>query len=293
MNRSKLLALAVVSMLASFGLSCVVGCAPKVDHQITKAQESYDAGRYEEAYKEAVAAYDSSASEVHEGADGTSVAKNEDAARAAYLAGLSAYQLENYNDSERYLEAALGAGEGEVAGRAHAQLGAVALKERRYLDASDEYEQAAKLLSGEEAEKARQRADQARRQLVASGPPAGSAAAGGASGSSSRAQGGSPPAGSDSMGAAAAAANAPKPVWTLQGGCFREKANAEKQAKALNTLTMSKGVGAARVVPQQDSALGTVYCIFIGEYPNRAAAEAARGSVGRPEFFVRTIGRTP
>jgi hypothetical protein len=171
MNRSKPLARAIVTMLASSALLCLAACAPKVGQQITKAQESYDAGRYDEAYKEAVAAYDSSASDVKSGDDGASSAKNDDAARAAYLAGLSAYQLENYNDSERYLEAALGAGEGELAGRAQAQLGAVALKEKRYVDAAEAYEGAAKLLSGDEADKARQRAEQARRQINATPGP--------------------------------------------------------------------------------------------------------------------------
>lgn len=296
MNRSKPLARAIVTMLASSALLCLAACAPKVGQQITKAQESYDAGRYDEAYKEAVAAYDSSASDVKSGDDGASSAKNEDAARAAYLAGLSAYQLENYNDSERYLEAALGAGEGELAGRAQAQLGAVALKEKRYVDAAEAYEGAAKLLSGDEADKARQRAEQARRQINATpaiGSPAGGMTAGGSAGGSGGGAGGGAGGGGARSGGASAAATAPKPVWTLQGGCYREKANAEKQAKALNTMTMAKGVGPARVVAQQDSALGTVYCIFIGEYSTRSAADAARTAVGRPEFFVRTVGRAP
>ena len=264
------------------------GCAPKVEKQISEAEASYDAGKYEEAYTQAVKAQDAART----AGGGTSAdGKNAELASAAYLAGLSAYRLDRLDDARRELDVAIDAGEGEAAGRAYAQRGAVNLRQGRYSAAAADYEEAAELLDGEDATKARDQANAARR-AGGSGSGGGQMTPTGSTGlrvSASTTPGGSPAAGT-------APTTTPLPPlrtsWTLQAACFRDRAAAEKQAKALASMAKAQGIAAPRVEEQQNPNLGQVYCVLIGEFATREGAEQAKAKLGRREYFVRTARGT-
>ncbi len=243
-----------------------VGCAPKSSDLLLEAQTSYDAGRYDDALTTAEAA-------------GTS---DDDVLRgsAAYLAGMSAYRLNRVAEAEESLNAATRCSDSLVAGRAHAQLGAIKLKARRLTEAANHFDSAARLLEGEESDRARRQAQNARTELAYATTP-----------SSAGSTAPSPSVASNQAAPAVRPAAPPPPGtrWTLQGGCFRDRVNAERTAKELSRFNSSRGLPAARVVSTSDDSGGTVYCVVMGDYADRVAAERAKEKIGRSDFFSRPV----
>jgi len=259
------------------------GCGQRVQQQITDAETAYNQGRYEEAYQQAVAAEEAARESGRAG-------KNPRVASAAYLAGLSAYRLDRLDDAERQLDIAIEAGEGEAAGRAYAQRGAVFLRQGRMMAAAVDYDQAASLLSGEDAAKAREQSAAARR--AAGSSSSGSTVVLGSSSGLSVSASPSPTA----PRAASAATLPPLPgirsAWTLQVACFRDRSAAERQAKALEGTARAQGLAAPKLLSEENPTLGPVYCVVIGEFATREGAEKAREGLGRKDYFVRTMKGT-
>lgn len=283
-------------LLATLMILCLPfasGCGQKASQQMVEAETSYNAGRYEEAYQQALEAEKAAR-------DAGGSGQNAQVASAAYLAGMSAYRLDRLDEAERQLGTAVEAGEGEAKGRALAQRGAVFLRQGRFMAAAVDYDQASDLLSGEDAAKARAQADSARRaasagsgggpfvhpdpstglSISASTTPGGPAAGGGRGAASGQSAGGAPP------------LPPLRTSWTLQVACFRDRAAAERQAKALTPTTKAQGLGAPKILPEENPSLGPVYCVVIGEFATREGADQAKQRLGRSEYFVRTMKGT-
>lgn len=242
------------------------GCASGGAKELAEARTAYDTGQYSEALAKGTAAQAS--------------ADPETAAAAAYIAGLSAFRLDRLGEAEQHLRVAATSSDAAIAGRAEAQLGAIELRQRRPREAAASYERAADLLEGDEASRARYQAGLALREA---GDGTGARSQMHIAADSSR--------GTLSPAVRADAQRALSETgWTLQGGCFKDRGNAERAAKHISTMTIGRGLGPARVVPQRDSGRGTVYCIFIGAWATRQGAEEARTQLGRTDFFARTIG---
>jgi tetratricopeptide (TPR) repeat protein len=261
----------------------LAGCGQRAQKQITEAESSYNEGRYEEAYQQAVAAEKVARESGQKG-------KNPQVASAAYLAGLSAYRLDRLDEAQRQLDVAIEAGEGEAAGRAYAQRGAVFLRQGRFMAASVDYDQAALLLGGEDAAKAKEQSAAARRAAgdSSSGSTVVLGGGGGLSVSASTTPGGS----SARPGASAPALPSVRTSWTLQVACFRDRAAAERQAKALAGAAQAHGLAAPRLLSEENPTLGPVYCVVIGEFATKAGAEQARERLGRKDYFIRTMRGT-
>lgn len=253
-------------VIAGLAAATLHGCAAPGEPELQAARTAYDTGQYSEALAKASAAQ--------------AARDAETAAQAAYIAGLAAFRLDRLGEAERHLRVAAASTDRAVAGRAEAQLGAIQLRQRLPRDAAASYQRAADLLDGEESAKARLQAGLALRQagdgtsarsqmLIAADSSRGSVA---------------PTVRADAQRALA------ETGWTLQGGCFRDRRNADRAAQHISTMTIDRGLGPVRVVPQRDSGSGTVYCIFIGAWATRQGAEDARKQLGRPDFFARTIG---
>ncbi|HMN95961.1 MAG TPA: SPOR domain-containing protein [Phycisphaerales bacterium] len=264
-----LVATALLPALLLIAALALGACSSRAGEDLLAAQRAYEAGQYGEALQKGAAA------EASARASGNA----ETAESAAYIAGLAAFRLNRLSEAERHLRVAAASADRTIAGRSEAQLGAIAMKQNRPRDAAAAFQRAADLLPAEEAAKARYQAGialrdagdatQARTQMLrATVSP-------------------SPTVRADAQRALE------ETGWTLQGGCFRERANAERAAQQISTTTIARGLGPARVVPQREASGGTVYCIFIGSWATRQGAEEARNRVGRTDFFVRTIGSVP
>lgn len=183
-------------------------------------------------------------------------------AEAAYVAGMSAYKLDDLPGAEQRLDLACASPDPQVAGRAYAQLGSIKRSQKRYLEAAADFNSAASRLQGDESTKARHEAGVASR---AAGSPTGGRGA--------------------TAGAPQAAVAGP---WTLQGGCFRDRANADRSAATISSMSVAKGLGPARVVAVNEGN-GLLFCVMIGEFASRQAAEDAKARLGRPEMFSRAM----
>lgn len=264
----------VATACIAAAMLAAAGCATSPSKQLADARSLYDQGQYDKS----LAAADEARASV-EGGTGSKDASLR--AEAAYVAGMSASKLNDLPIAEQRLAIAAASDDPDVAGRAYAQLGGIKFKQRRYRDAASDYDEAAKRLEGEDAAKARAEASAALRQLGSAAPVAGSPP----SSAGSRA-----PAGAASASGAPASPSrtASSAGWTLQGGCFRDRANAERSAKTLSSATVAKGLGPARVVPVAEGN-GTLFCVMIGEYPTRELAEAAKRKLDRTDVFSRSM----
>ncbi len=109
-SRMKMLALLALSLLT-------LGCESQPPSPaLHAAYNAYHRGNYAESYGNAKAVADAS---IEHG-------------DAAYLAGLSAYQLKQSGDAERYLQQAAGASNVKTSGDAHAMLGRIYAEQGRH-----------------------------------------------------------------------------------------------------------------------------------------------------------------
>jgi tetratricopeptide (TPR) repeat protein len=123
---------------------------PPAPDYLALAQQAYDAGQYERALSRARSAH-------------SIVGANND--QAAYIAGMSAYQLQKLEFAQRFLAEAGESRDAQIAGPALAQLGVIYADRGRYDLASGALVRAADHLDGQEKANAYYYAAQAERQL--------------------------------------------------------------------------------------------------------------------------------
>ncbi len=266
MTRTIGIVLALVLAAVVIGLSGCGGGGGAKAGGMKQAVDDYNARRYSEAKQQAVAIQDQSES-----------GNRED---AAYLAGLSAYQLGDVNEAERRLLTAAKSNNPETAAKAKAMLGQIRMDQRRPRDAAGYFADAHPDLAGDDAKKcaynaavAYQQAGDAtaaRRWAVESGQRVGAASVSGNRN--------------------AVASGAGKASFTLQVGAFREEARARQAAEEAEKLASREGLGAVRTLVRKDGKGETTYLVQFGSFATRAAAAAARTKIGKLQYIVAASG---
>jgi septal ring-binding cell division protein DamX len=259
-----------------------------------QALADYNAQRYDQANQRATSAMGSAANPP-------------DKQQAAYLAGMSAYHLGEYDQAERRWMIAAESSDRATAGGAKAMLGQMRLDQNRPREAAAYLADAADLLEGEDARQAGRRAgmayrmagdEQSARRWLGNDVGSQTAVAKSvapASANASRepvANTSSPAAGAASATGSANAAgggfltSGSSNAYALQVGAFTELKRAQKAAADADKVSRREGFGAARTVVRHDERGQAVYIVQIGAFSSREAATAARTKLGRLEYIV-------
>lgn len=238
---------------------CMAGCdsAPR-SAGFDAAVAHYETGRYRESFEAAVAVQRQ--------------AVGENRTRAAYVAGLSAYRLNQIDEAERRFLVAAESTSSETAGRARAMLGAIRLDQSRPLDAAEHYKAAARLLTGHEANEASYRAGRAYQA--------------GGDWSSARAQ--FTIAGSRAVDPALrrdANAQLARSGFAIQVGAFSNRENADLAARDAQVTADRYGLSPARIVVRRE-ARGELFLVQFGEFGTRESAESLRRQIGNLRWIV-------
>ncbi len=183
------------------------------------------------------------------------------AAQAAYIQGISAYQLGADDEAARALTEAAAKSRGQDAGRARASLGLVAMRQGRTALAVESFRAASQELGGEDARLASAWAMQA-----GSGKPGLPASVGAAL-----------PAGSDG-------------TFTIQVGAFHGRPRAESAAQAAEALGQRHGVAPVRIVQRHDHRGDPLFIVQLGCFGSRDEAADARRRVGNLQYIVAALG---
>lgn len=214
----------------------------------------YNAGRFLDAYTGAVSLYR------------RSVVPERD--EAAYLAGLSAYRLQRYEDADRYLSPLVRIATTDVAGRAAGTLGLVELERGRYREAAEYFKKAADRLEGQGKAEAAYRAGLAYKE----------------SGSHSLARvqfiiarGAS----TDAAFQAKVDRELKTSGYTLQLGVFASRANAEAMVREFQA-GRGASIGEARIVTNEGSRGETLYYVNVGTFNSYSAAIRGRALLDQP-----------
>ncbi len=220
----------------------------------------YESGRFLDAYTGAVSLYR------------RSVVPERD--EAAYLAGLSAYRLQRYEDADRYLSPLVRIASTDVAGRAAGTLGLVELERGRYREAAEYFKKAADRLEGQGKAEAAYRAGLAYKE----------------SGSHSLARvqfiiarGAS----TDAAFQAKVDRELKTSGYTLQLGVFASRANAEAMVREFQA-GRGASIGEARIVTSEGSRGETLYYVNVGTFNSYSAAIRGRALLDQPAI-VRPI----
>lgn len=270
------------------------------------AMADYDAQRYSAARSKASAAMASSTGPQRE--------------RAAYIAGLCAYQTGDFSHAEKDLGAAAVSSDPQIAGNAKVMLGQLCLDQHRPRQAASYFADASRQLQGEDARQAAWHAGLAYRQAgdevsakrwldTASGAQfdrPGNAVAS-ASGDSTTPRGSStlgsasPPSSSGSSRSSASAARSGASTagsstgggsgqttlgFTLQIGAFGDKDRARRAAEDAEILARQEKLGRVRIIPRRDSRGQPMYLVQVGWWVTRSEADSARTRLGRLEYIV-------
>ena len=130
---------------AGFASMLLLGCeSTSSTTRLEKARLDYKAHRYESAHKQALGALKI----------GTGTERHD----AAYLVGLSAYQLGQHRSAETHFIIASGSESRHTSGGAKAMLGLIREKEGQTLEAARYFKSASRSLSGSDARRAAQHA---------------------------------------------------------------------------------------------------------------------------------------
>jgi len=198
---------------------------------------------------------------------------------AAYLAGISAYQLGDTDDARRHLRLAARSSEAGIAGRAAAQLGLLDLDADHPLNAAMHFETAADKLDGVESRRAAQHAALAY-QLAGDYDTAQQWMNRGSKGGPTVVAADRPP---RSRGGSR---------YVLQHGAFRSRDRAEQVASELEALSNRHHLGPVQIVPQRDGRGMTLHLVQFGGFTSRAEAARARARLGKLEFIVVPASRS-
>lgn len=250
-------------LMRSLMLCCLVatpaGCASTSGTtSLDGALRSYRSGRYAEAHQAAAGiARDTTAQDRH---------------AAAYVAGLSAYQLGRLHEAEHQFRTARAATDEQTAGRATVMLGMISTSHERPSQAAEFFIEAYPKLSGGEA---RQAASRAASACAESGDE--TRATHWQSIAARTAEGGVP--------VVAIPEARPTGQFTLQVGAFRERSRAASAARSAEDQARAAGLGTVRILgPEQVG--GSMYLVQLGRFSTRSEAAAVRAQLGRLEYIV-------
>lgn len=242
--------LRLILLLLLSAAAAAAGCQTAPKAGLSQAIADYEAQRFAAAHQGAV--------------DSMRSATGIEREQAAYVAGLSAFQLGRMDEAELRLQAAVNSSDKRTAANAKVMLGQIRLSQGRHAEAATMFETAAPNLDGEDAR-------QATRFATRSHQLAGNTAA------ASRLQASSGSGGGTGSG------------FTLQVGAFQERQRADSAASAAGDLSRREGLGQVSVVPRIDSRGRLLYVVQLGHFMTRMAAEQARERIGKREYIVSPI----
>lgn len=248
----------MAAALPALPLLLVTACGPEPTSQFDDALQAYEAKRYGESLRLATEAQSASV-------------EMPQRQKAALVAGMSAYQLNRFDDARASLAIAARSADPVTAGRAMAMQGAIAVEQKRWGEAERAYNQAAEKLTGAEAAKARERARDARALAESAGRPAAVAKSGGSGSAQAK-----PPV---APGSAMPLSSAPDAGnWTVIAGTFSSETAARQRATGLADDAKRAGLGVPRVVPTGSTGR-KLWLVEVGTFDSRAKADAARKKV--------------
>ena len=193
--------------------------------------------------------------------------------KAAYLAGLSAYQLGDLYEAQRQLATAMMSTDRSTAGNAKAVLGLVRVKQHRPHDAAVLLAEASGALTGENSRQAAYQAALAHQQ-------AGDRTSAGAwlrIGDAQQTTG---------QRALAISPRAGAGRFSLQAGAFRQRQHADNAARSVANVAQQHQLGGVRVIESLDDRGRILYFVQFGRFESRSAASSARRLIGRLDVIV-------
>lgn len=187
-------------------------------------------------------------------------------------AGLACHALKQPSLAQHYLEGLTGSSDPQIAGRAEAVLGQIAQQRGNHKYAADLFQRASQKLDGDDSARAAMRAGES---LSVMGNQA-----------AATQQYRSAAESADSARLKQHANRLSKQgPFTIQAGAFSTKANADKRASELATLTQRAGLSRPIVTP--DSINGRLgYSVRIGTYTSRGEANTALTKLGAGQYVV-------
>jgi cell division septation protein DedD len=244
-------------LLPLIAIILLVGCesGQKTGTGLKLATQDYERQQYEQSRERATAVMRS----------GRVVEREQ----AAYIAGLSAFELGMIDEAERRFMTAARSSDAEVAAKAKAMLGQIRLNQGRHTDAANLFDEASSGLAAVDARQARTLAGQARR-----------AAAG------DRAMSG------EFRIETTHTVATPDSGFALQVGAFHEQVRANRAADEARQLADRNGIGPVTIVPSTDQRGRTLYLVRIGHFETRRAAAEARQRLGRLDYIVAAWSRS-
>ena len=247
-------------VLAGTLIGCSSGPEPPTMETIAAAYDSGDFGRaYEDGSLRAASSTD-------------------DAATAAYLAGVSAGRLQAYADAERLLTQSARDADRPLSADAYASLGLVYAEQDKYSESADAFQRAADLYTGENRAQALYFAAIAQQQL----------------GLFEEAQ-------DDLFEARAATTNGAMREqidrqmevigFTIQIAAYRDPEDAERDAERVSAKTNNLKMGPPRLVASTDARGVPVTVVQVGRFPSAPAAESVLKNLNEPTALVVPLAR--
>lgn len=258
----------LLTVLLILWLLQAAGCAgpgrsasPAGSATIESITADYDAGRFQQAYTDAV-----------------TLSRRGDLAtrdQASYLAGVSAYRMQQYASADRYLSPLVHSRDPEVAGRAAGTLGLADMERANFRDAATHFKQAADRLRGQEKAEAAYRAGLAYREANLAGQ---------ARVQFLIARGAS----NDAAFQAKVDRELRSNGFTLQLGVFAGRSNAETAVDSFSRTPAAGQLGPASIMTGKGDRGETLYYVHVGIFNSFSAALRARDSINQPAI-VRTM----
>lgn len=274
-NRLSFVALAPLIALASCSTaekgpesSSMSAVRMSASPELEKAVEEYRGALYQASFDRARAISRSSNPPLRE--------------QAAWVAGLSAYQMKNLDEAELQFMAAARSQDARLVTDTKIMIGDIRVLQNRWSDAARCYRDAAAALSGEE-----------RSRLLGHAASCDSHASGrlAASGSQGSASPSSPSTASAASDASTGTAKPPEPTtFALQAGAFQNEKNARRLASNIASSTRNAGLGEPRVVRTKDRGGREFWTVQVGTFASRQTAESARSKVPSLDLIVAAAG---
>ena len=259
-------------------LLAAAGCSS--DPQPTAARADYDNGRFESAHRRA--------------AQQAARTSGGDRAEAAYLAGVSAYRMGDFEEAEKQFFMANESRDPVIVGRTNATLGLMRKQQGRPASSAGFFKVAAEKLEGEEAAIAAREAAAAYTQLGRSydAEQMMKIAKAKATGKSA------PPVVEDAARTAplrrASVERTPSAAgagaYTIQLGVFSKRANAGTVARSAGPAANRIGLGPPRITLRQVNGR-ELHVVQVGSFGSRAEAENARRRLGQSDSIVAAVSR--
>jgi tetratricopeptide (TPR) repeat protein len=197
---------------------------------------------------------------------------------AHYMAGMSAYRLNNFPAAERYLRVAASSSDGSMAADAQSTLGLIYSSQGRYTQAADALLRSAKLQTGEDRAQAYFYAGIAQQKL-GHWPQARTSLL--LARRSTR----------DSGLGQQIDQQLAVTGYTIQVGAFTNRANADKAARTYANKAASARIGVVQVAPVTRAGGRSVNLVQVGRFATFNAASTARSRLGDPGAVIVPLQR--